>query len=59
MLELLRRNQAQAEAIVGTDDADFHRRWKLEGRSKVSFKSVPQSGALCPPPTRVHDKGLS
>jgi hypothetical protein len=45
MLELLRRNQAQAEAIVGTGCAEFHHRWKLEGRCKVSFKSAPQSGA--------------
>jgi hypothetical protein len=45
MLELLRRNQAQAEAIVGTDGAEFHCRWRLEGRCKVSFQSAPQSGA--------------
>jgi hypothetical protein len=45
MLELLRPNQAQAEAIVGTDGDTFHRRRKLEGRYEVSFNSAPQSGA--------------
>jgi hypothetical protein len=45
MLELLRRNQAQAEAIVDTDGAESHHRWKLEGRYKVSFQSASQSGA--------------
>ena len=43
MLELLRRTQAQAEAIV--DGAEFHRRWNLEGRCIVSFQSALQSGA--------------
>ena len=45
MLELLRRNQAHAEAIVGTDGDEFRRRWKFEGGCKVSFNSAPQSGA--------------
>jgi hypothetical protein len=45
MLELLRPNQAQAEAIVGPDGDKFHLQQQLEGRYKVSFNSAPQSGA--------------